>query len=36
MGTLSELDLVVLPSQRKDLVVAKLLHKQTHLLLFLF
>jgi hypothetical protein len=35
-GHTSELDLVVLPSQRKDLVVAKLLQKRTDLLLFLF
>jgi hypothetical protein len=35
-GHTSELDLVVLPSQMKDLVVAKLLQKQTCLLLFLF
>jgi hypothetical protein len=35
-GHTSELDLVVLPSQMKDLVVAKLLQKWTCLLLFLF
>jgi len=35
-GHTSELGLVVLPSQMKDLVVAKLLQKWTCLLLFLF